>query len=465
MGGVITEAAGVLGVGPDNMYKNKASPANVNITPGVTQPEVDASKATNLAAQQQQQNLVNQLASQGGLGTQNSVLAQQQALANQLQGTASSQTGAQNQSDILAQQQALASQLQNQANGQGPNPAQQQYQQNINAGTQAAAGTIASQKGISPALMAEMIARQQGSANQNAAGTAATLQAQQQIAAQQALQQQQAGMQGVAANQVGQQQTAAQQLAAQQGQLQNVAANQIGSQQNAIAGLNQITQGNQAQALNANQAYAQNQVNMQSNINSSNAGVSAAGAQAAGNVAGGGLNAIGGYLGKSSAAGAGATSSAGAGTTMADSSSAGEMLAAKGGMILPDHLMHISDIYHGPMKKEAEGGEISYSKKESTDIKLPEKKMAQGGYSSYQSSSLVPGKSKIDHDSYSNDTVKALLSPGEVVLDLNVMNSKNPPEEAKNFVKALLDQKAKDSDSDKESFHSALKTAISKRKK
>lgn len=466
MGGVITEAAGLLGVGPANMYGGKnTGAANVNITPGVTQAEVNASKATNLSALQQQQNLVNQLSAQGGLGTQNNVLAQQQALANQLQGNAASQTGAQNQSDILAQQQALANQLQGQASGQGPNPAQQQYQQNINAGTQAAAGTIASQKGISPALMAEMIARQQGSANQNAAGTAATLQAQQQLAAQQQLQSQQAGMQNVAGNQVGQQQTAAQQLAAQQAGMQNVAQNQVGSQQNAVTGLNQITQGNQAQMLNANQAYAQNLVNMQGNINSANAGVSAAGAQAAGNVAGGGLNAVGGYLGKGSVAPSAATSSAGAGATMADSSQAGEMLAAKGGLIMPDHIQHISDIYHGPDLMKAKGGEINYSKKESTDIKLPEKQISQGGYSEYQSGALVPGKAKVDHNSYSNDTVKALLSPGEIVLPLDVVNHKNPADQAKKFVQALLDKKENDSTTDEKDFHSALKEAVKSRKK
>lgn len=470
MGGVITEAAGLLGVGPDNMYGGKGGgAANVNLTPGVTQNQVNASTAASLSAQQQQQALANQLQGQGGLQTQNAVLAQQQALANQLQPGVTSQTGAQNQQNILAQQQALANQLQGQASGQGPNPAQQQYQQNLNASTQAAAGTIASQKGISPALMAEMIARQQGSAGQNAAGTEATLQAQQQLAAQQQLQQQQATMQGTAQNQVGQQQTAVNQLANQQAQLQSVAGQQIGSQQNAISGLNTIAQGNSAQMLNANQAYAQNQVNMQSNINASNAGVSSANAAAQGNMAGGALNAAGGYLGRSAASSGGgaAASSGSAGTAMADSSEASDVLAAEGGLIvksknMPAHLEHISHIYHGPKEMMAKGGEIQYNKKERTDVKLP---LAEGGEACYKDGALVPGKAKVDHNSYSNDNVKALLSPGEVVIPLDVMNSKDPVSGAAKFVEALLAKKDKTPSKHEEDFHSALKDAIKKRSK
>lgn len=92
------------------------------------------------------------------------------------------------------QQQAFADALKLQMQGQGPNPAQAQYQQNVNQLAAQQAGAIASQKGISPALQARMIAQQGGQAMQNAAGQQATLQAQQQLAAQAQLQQQQAQM-------------------------------------------------------------------------------------------------------------------------------------------------------------------------------------------------------------------------------------------------------------------------------
>jgi len=82
------------------------------------------------------------------------------------------------------QQQTLANMLMQQSNGAGPNPALQQLKQQTALNNAQAAGLVSSQKGINPAL-ASMIASQNASnANQNAAGQAATLQAQQQLASQ-----------------------------------------------------------------------------------------------------------------------------------------------------------------------------------------------------------------------------------------------------------------------------------------
>lgn len=50
----------------------------------------------------------------------------------------------------------------------------------------------------------------------------------------------------------------------------------------------------------------------------------------------------------------------------------------------------------------------------------------------------VPGKAKVKGDSYSNDTVKAQLSPGEVVIPRSVMGSKDPASGAAQFVAAIL---------------------------
>lgn len=54
----------------------------------------------------------------------------------------------------------------------------------------------------------------------------------------------------------------------------------------------------------------------------------------------------------------------------------------------------------------------------------------------------VGGKAKVKGDSYSNDTVPAVLSPGEVVLPRHVTGAKNAPEAAKKFVQALMDKKS-----------------------
>jgi len=82
------------------------------------------------------------------------------------------------------QQQTLANMLMQQANGAGPNPALQQLKQQTALNNAQAAGLVASQKGINPALASMLASQNASNANQNAAGQAATLQAQQQLASQ-----------------------------------------------------------------------------------------------------------------------------------------------------------------------------------------------------------------------------------------------------------------------------------------
>jgi hypothetical protein len=48
--------------------------------------------------------------------------------------------------------------------------------------------------------------------------------------------------------------------------------------------------------------------------------------------------------------------------------------------------------------------------------------------------SVVPGKAKVDGDSYSNDTVPALLSPGEIVVPRSAAKD---PEKAAAFAKSV----------------------------
>lgn len=171
---------------------------------------------------------------------------QQQNFVNALQ----AQNGIGNQSNVFNQQQGLANQLQLQAQGQGPNPAMAQFNQATGQNVANQAALMASQRGTSanPGMMARQAAMQGANIQQQAAGQAGIMQAQQQLAAQQALQQ-------------------------QQGMMANVAGQQIGQQANATMGLNQAAQGSQANVLNSINAQNQNRIQNTAQMNQANAGV------------------------------------------------------------------------------------------------------------------------------------------------------------------------------------------------
>lgn len=174
-------------------------------------------------------------------GQSQDALRQQQEFVNALQ----AQGGAGNQSSVFNQQQQLANQLNLQAQGQGPNPAQAALAQNTSQNIANQASLMAGQRGTgaNAGLIARQAAQQGGNLQQQSVGQAATMQAQQQLAAQQALQQQQAAMAGLATQQVGQQAGALQGLNAYtQGEQQNVLgmiANQNNSMVSNNAGVNQ----------------------------------------------------------------------------------------------------------------------------------------------------------------------------------------------------------------------------------
>lgn len=167
------------------------------------------------------------------------------------------------QSDVYGQLQGIAS-------GQGPNPAQQQFRNNANQIGAQTAGLIGSQKGMSPALQARLIAQQGAGAQQAMAGQNAQALAQQQLGA--------LGMAGNLANtMVGNY--------LNQGNVNAQTA--LGFQGNILG-----AGGQQNNALNANQA----------NINSNNTALAQGimGNQAA--FIGGGMNAAGAAIGKPTAA-------------------------------------------------------------------------------------------------------------------------------------------------------------------
>ena len=265
-------------------------------------------------------------------GQTNAVINQQQAMANALQGQ-----GAQG----IASQNQLTQALQAQAMGQGPNPAQAALAQSTGQNVANQAALAAGQRGAAQnvGMIAREVGQQGANTQQQAVGQAATMQAQQQLAAQQ--------------------------------QLGQLAAGQIGQQSNALGALSNGTLQNQGQLIG-----------LQSGMNSANAGMAQTNAQTAPKLLGGLMN------------GAGGASTMG----------------------------------------KFDGG-------------------------------TIPGEPKVNKNDPKNDTVPAKLSPGEIVIPLDVLNSKDPVKASAEFVAKELKKQKGHSASEENEFKTALKKAIGERKK
>lgn len=231
----------------------------------------------------------------------NDSIFQQKDFAEQL----ANQAGLQKQTSVFAQQQDLANQLQGIGNGTGPNPAMAQLNQQTGRNVANQAALMAGQRGGSAntGLLARQAANQGANLQQQAVGQGATLQAQQQLAALQQLQNQQSSM----------------------GNMANTLVNQ---RQAAITGYNQNTLQNQA-----------NTYGLQSNINSTNAGIAGGNQAAQGNILGGLAGGVGSAFGMLGGGGGGIAASGGtamaggAGDAIGGMADAGTMVAAQGGMI------------------------------------------------------------------------------------------------------------------------------------
>lgn len=273
-------------------------------------------------------------------------LDQQQAFVNATQ----AQNGLGNQSQVF-------NQLQGVANGTGPNPAQAMLANTTGQNIAQQAALMAGQRGAGAnvGLLARQAGMQGAGIQQNAAGQAAALQAQQSLGA---------------LNQLGG--IAGQQVQQQQGALSNYA--------NTANAYNQATQGYQNNVGNQLSAYNNANVGMQSNQNNNNAQIANTNTQ-------GQQKTISGITG-----------------------AAGSILGL------------------------AHGGQVPVSGPKS---KVGQHLMAKGG----EAKGVVPGKASVVGDSKKNDKVKALLSPGEIVLPRSVTQSSDPTGEAAKFVAAILRQK------------------------
>lgn len=177
---------------------------------------------------------------------------------------------------------------------------------------------------------------------------------------------------GQAATLRAQQQLAAQQqLQQQQANMAGLANQQVGQQANALGGYNSAVQGQQGQLLNSIGAQNNANVGMQSNINSANSGVAQQNAKSQAGLLGGALSGLGSIIGL------------------------------------------------------AEGGQVGGCEP-GTSVIADFIRKSNGG--------RVPGKPMVRGDSYSNDTVPTMLSPGEIVIP---RSHATDPEKAAAFARAV----------------------------
>lgn len=330
----------------------------------------------------------NAVTDQANAGVQNS-LESQQKLLGALQG----QNGIQNQSQVYGQ-------LQDVSQGKGPNPAQAMLNQTTGQNVASQGALQAGQRGASSnvGLMARQIGQQGAATQQNAAGQAATLQANQSLNAL-----------GAAGNMANTQ-----------------AANQIGATQN--LGAQQLT--NQGQQLGALGSYNQSLTGGQSNVNTTGAQIAGANIGTNNALIGGALGGVGAAIGTM-------------GKTNNPSAPAPGIAPAPAPMQTGANLGVNTQLPQPTPTGFAQGGIIEGPQSSVGRFLGGHKPMAYGGNvgSQLKSGGPVPGQAKVQGNSYQNDNVKALLSPGEVVIPRDVMQSKNPSEGAAKFVAAILAKK------------------------
>lgn len=389
--------------------------------------------------------------SQSYQGNQNS-LQSQQALLSAIQG----QNGLGNQSQVY-------NQLQGVANGTGPNPAQAQLAQSTGANVANQAAMMAGQRGAGAnvGLMARQAAQQGANTQQQAAGQAATLQAQQSLNA---------------INSAG-----------------NIANTQAANQIGATNANTQAQQSEQGILQGANTAANNANVSMQSNINSGNAGLAntqmqggqamiggvmnGAGAalglakggtvqkMAEGGSAGGPQSSFGQFLAGSQqmqnqsgsgiqGGGAPEMSQPGSGSQALQQGAsslgkgAGKAIKGSGSTPMTDAGYQMPQM--GPQFDQAPaptlGADIGAAPAASSgDPSLGNFKFKSGGSvgDKLKGGGHVPGKAKVAGNSYANDNVKALLSPGEGVIDRETMADKGPAGQMARTLMAIVNAKKK----------------------
>ena len=358
-------------------------------------------------------------------------LQQQQQLLAALQG----QNGIQNQSSVF-------NQLQNVAAGQGPNPAQAALSQATGQNVANQAALMAGQRGsnANAGLMARQIANQGANTQQQAAGQAATLQAQQSLNAM---------------NQLG-----------------GIAGQQVAQQQGATAGLNQMTQAEQGQVLGAINNQNNANVQMTSNMNNANAQAAHQAAGQAGNLFGNLMGAAGSAFAGPLSGMLGGLGGGGTGAALAGTGGYAAPVATQGFSPMDINGMQTAGLDpNNAVRGFAEGGAVAKSKGPSSKVGQHfcsgGTMMAQGGQvpalvspgevyldptdvqkvkqgaNPIKAGEKIPGKPAVAgaKNSYANDTVPKTLETGGIVLPRSVTQASDKDRKAQEFVAAVLASK------------------------
>ncbi len=345
-------------------------------------------------------------------------LGGQQAFLSALQG----QNGIQNQSNVFNQMQGIA-------NGTGANPAQAMLNNSTgqNVANQAAIMASARGAGANPALMARQAAMQGANIQQDAAGQAAALQAQQQIAALN-------NMQGIAGQQVTNQGQATNAFS-------NAAQGAYGQTQNAAANFNNNITGLQGQQVQAEENDKKREANIIGGITGGLGSVF-------------GMKAEGGIVDKVKEAFTAPPISTPKDkqkqVAPVNQEEAKKFMKsfgyANGGPVSGPQsgfARHMSGI-KAPLPM-AEGGKVPLLVSPGEKILDPKdvKQVAKGA-DPLAIAKTVPGKPKVTgaKNSYANDTVPTSEEEGSIVLPRSVTQAKNAPEKAKAFVAAIMKREA-----------------------
>lgn len=303
---------------------------------------------------------------------------QQQQFVNALQ----AQNGVGNQASVY-------NQLQGVANGTGPNPAAAQLAQSTGQNVANQSALMAGQRGASQnaGLIARQAAQQGANTQQQAAGQAATMQANQSLNA---------------LNSLG-----------------GLATQQVGQQQNALNGLNSAAQGQQSYLNQQNQNAIQNQ--QQSNsANSSLAGVNA---KQQGSLLGGVLGGVGAALGATG--GEVSSNQIGSNPTTGSYSSgdvekhqANQQINQKGPRSFVGKSLQASK----SLPAYSQGGKVPALVSPNEIYLKPNaaQAVAKGKADPKSVGEKIPGKAKVSGDSLKNDTVKKDLDVGGVVVPRSI---------------------------------------------
>lgn len=334
----------------------------------------------------------------------------------------------------LANQNQVYGQLQGVANGTGPNPALAQLNQSTGQNVANQSAMMAGQRGAGQnvGLMARQAGQIGSGIQQQAVGQAATMQAQQQLAA---------------INSAG-------------GMANTQAGNLVG-QTNANAGTAQAEQGS---LLNAQTAYNNSLVGGQNSMNSANAAMASEGMKNQAGMIGGLMQGAGAFIGK---AHGGEVRMANGGMAM---SKVGQSLSRQSGDENKDPLRSgastfaqgIGGLFRptaqdpmpmagGPMDNgglqtdtmmAARGGQVPVLLSPG-EIKLsPEQAamVAQGRANPMAIGKVVPGKPRVGgaKNDYANDTVPDKVPAGTVIVPRSESMSKDPDRNSRDFVQKSL---------------------------